>query len=165
MNVNLVIFGKNSSRKIFALPSSVTVIGRQRGCDLRIPLMSVSKKHCQLNIDNGNLKLRDLGSRNGTYLDGKRIEEAVVQAGNSVRIGPLTFVIQIDGKPETITPPKKSPQNQPKQDTPKKGITDEQFSSFAEMDEFDLSTEDAKEQPESLTDFDDFDLSEETDSK
>jgi pSer/pThr/pTyr-binding forkhead associated (FHA) protein len=106
MDVNLVAFDKNGSRKVFPLPSTVTVIGRRHSCDLRIPLMSVSKRHCQLNIDDGVLKIRDLNSRNGTYLNGNRINEAVIRQGDYIEVGPLAFAFQIDGRPETVNTPK-----------------------------------------------------------
>ncbi|MHC4619425.1 MAG: FHA domain-containing protein [Planctomycetota bacterium] len=108
MDVNLVLLKKNGSQKIFALPSSITVMGRRSDCDLYIPLKPVSRRHCQLNRDRGVLKIRDLGSRNGTYVNGKRLEEeaAVVQPGDEIKVGPLTFVLQIDGRPEQIKMPK-----------------------------------------------------------
>ena len=137
MDVNLVLFKKNGSQKIFSLPSSVTVIGRRRDCDLQIPLTRVSNRHCQLNRDQGVLKVRDLGSRNGTYLNGERIDEAVVQPGDYIGVGPITFVLQIDGQPETIAQPDSLAPEQPLQNTPTKDTPDEQFDSFAELDELD----------------------------
>ncbi|MGA1979332.1 MAG: FHA domain-containing protein [Sedimentisphaerales bacterium] len=116
MDVNLVLLKKNGSHKIFPLPSSVTVIGRRHSCDLCIPLMSVSRKHCQLNSDDGVLKIRDLNSRNGTYLNGKRINEATIQAGDSIKIGPLTFVLQIDHQPQTISEPASAAPSSSRQD-------------------------------------------------
>ena len=102
MDINLVLLKKNGSQRVIPMPSSVTVIGRQRNCDLRIPLMSVSKRHCQLSHSDGILKIRDLGSRNGTSHNGKAVEEAEIAAGDSIEIGPLKFIFQIDGKPEKI---------------------------------------------------------------
>ncbi len=102
MDVNLILLKKNGSQRVIPMPSSVTVIGRQRNCDLRIPLMSVSKRHCQLSYSDGILKIRDLGSRNGISHNGKAVEEAEIAAGDSIEIGPLKFIFQIDGKPEKI---------------------------------------------------------------
>ncbi len=135
MDINLVLFKKDGSRKIFPLPSSVTVIGRRNDCDLCIPLMSVSKRHCQLNCDQGVLKIRDLGSRNGTYLNGKRIDGATIKAGDYIEVGHLTFLFEIDGQPETITNPKLVTQNLTGQDAITEDTADESF--FAEMDELD----------------------------
>ena len=132
MDVNLVLLKKDGSHKNFPLPSSVTVIGRRHSCDLCIPLVSVSKKHCQLNLDDGVLKIRDLGSRNGTYLNSKRIDNAAIKAGDSIKIGPLTFVLQIDGQPENFAEYSSAAQNMPQIDP----LTDdEQLDNFAELDE------------------------------
>lgn len=110
MDVILILFKKNGSQKTFSLPSDATVIGRRQDCDLCIPLKSVSRKHCQLNLNTNTLKIRDLNSHNGTYLNNKRIDEATVKAGDYLKIGPLTFLIQIDGQPEKIVPPQQPAQ-------------------------------------------------------
>jgi pSer/pThr/pTyr-binding forkhead associated (FHA) protein len=137
MDINLVLLKKNGSHKFFPLPSSVTVIGRRHSCDLCIPLMSVSRRHCQLNYDDGVLKIRDLDSRNGTYLNGKRIDEAVIQTGDSIKIGPLTFVLQIDGQPQTIAEPDLAARSSSRQDAATEDIVDEQLDNFAELDDLD----------------------------
>jgi pSer/pThr/pTyr-binding forkhead associated (FHA) protein len=157
MNANLVLLKKNGTQKTFPLPSSVTVVGRRHDCDLCIPLPSVSRRHCQLSLSDGELSLRDLESRWGTFLNGNRLEnEATLKAGDYVKIGPLTFVIQIDGKPEQITPPPtaekkpaKLPDAEPKPKPPA-GQGNEEFDdlnasdSFIELDESDDSLDDLK---------------------
>lgn len=106
MDVNLVLFKKNGSQKSFSLPSNVTVVGRRHDCDLCIPLDDVSRRHCQLDLNNETLEVHDLGSRNGTFLNGRQVNgETPVKAGDYLRIGPLTFQLQIDGEPEKTTPP------------------------------------------------------------
>jgi pSer/pThr/pTyr-binding forkhead associated (FHA) protein len=142
MDVNLVLLKENGSRKVFPLPSSVTVIGRRHDCDLCIPHVSVSRRHCQLNRNGGILKIRDLGSRNGTILNGKRVDEAVVQRGDYIEVGPLKFVLQIDGQPKDIAPSSAVARELPRQDTaaedaPTEGTTDDQFADFAEIDDTD----------------------------
>jgi pSer/pThr/pTyr-binding forkhead associated (FHA) protein len=137
MDINLVLLKKNGSHKTFPLPSSVTVIGRRHSCDLCIPLTSVSRRHCQLNHDDGILKIRDLDSRNGTHLNGKRIKEAAIQAGDSIKIGSLTFVLQIDGQPQTIAEPNLATQSSPPKDATTEGIVDEQLDNSAELDDLD----------------------------
>ena len=122
MDVNLVLFKNNGSQKVVPLPSKVTIIGRRQDCDLRIPLMPVSRRNCHLILHNKTLKIRDLGSRNGTFLNGKRIEEATAQAGDNITIGPLTFAIQINGQPKEFARPvqpaqKPAPQAKPKTKT------------------------------------------------
>jgi pSer/pThr/pTyr-binding forkhead associated (FHA) protein len=105
VDANLVLFKKDGSQKNFPLPSDITVIGRRHDCDLCVPLMVVSRRHCQLSQNDEALKIRDLDSRSGTFLNGKRISEATVQAGDYITIGPLTFLVQIGGEPAKIVPP------------------------------------------------------------
>ncbi len=109
MNASLVLLKKNGAYKAFPLPSTVTVIGRRSDCDLRIALPMVSRRHCQLSLNKNAIELRDLESRGGTFVNEKRVDgETAVKAGDYIRIGPLIFVCQIDGKPEKIVPPKKA---------------------------------------------------------
>lgn len=134
MDVNLILFKKNGSQKVFPLPSSITVIGRRHDCDLRIPLMPVSRRHCQLSLNNETLRVRDLGSRNGTYLNGKRVDEAAIQPGDYIKIGPLTFALQIDGQPKEIVPPEQAAEKPSPQEKPKIAAAEEEPSgSFVEL--------------------------------
>jgi pSer/pThr/pTyr-binding forkhead associated (FHA) protein len=102
MNVNLVLFKKSGESKNFTLPSAVTVVGRRQDCDLCVPLMVVSRRHCELNQDQGQLRLRDLGSRNGTFVNGRRVEETQLNPGDEIQIGPVKFGVQIDGEPTKL---------------------------------------------------------------
>jgi pSer/pThr/pTyr-binding forkhead associated (FHA) protein len=102
MNVNLCLLKKDGTRKLLPLPSTVTTIGRRRDCDMRIPLPSVSRRHCELYMEKGRLMVRDLGSRNGTFLNGGRVDETAINAGDALQIGELSFVVQIDGAPENL---------------------------------------------------------------
>ncbi len=103
MEVNLILFKKDGTAKSFALPSAVSVLGRRQECDLCIPLSVVSRKHCELNMDQGQLKIRDLGSKNGTIVNGHRTEEARLNPGDKIKIGPVTFLVQINGQPSDLS--------------------------------------------------------------
>ena len=118
MDANLVLFKKDGSQKNFSLPSDITVIGRRHDCDLCIPLMVVSRRHCQLSQNDEALKIRDLDSKSGTFLNGKRISEAAVQAGDYITIGPLTFLLQIGGEPEEIVSPEQARKTPSQQKSP-----------------------------------------------
>jgi len=105
MDVNLVLFKKDGTTRGFRLPSAITVIGRRQESDLCIPLMVVSRRHCELNLEKGRLKIRDLGSRNGTYINGQRVDQAEVGPGDKIQIGPVTFAVQIDNQPAELSTP------------------------------------------------------------
>ncbi len=136
MDANLLLLKKDGSQKAFPLPSSVTIIGRRHDCDLRAPLMSVSRRHCQFSNNDGGLTIRDLNSRNGTYLNGKRVEHAELKAGDRIKVGPLMFVIQIDGQPKEVLPPTSAAKKLPKKEKPAEQESLEELGdSFADLDE------------------------------
>jgi pSer/pThr/pTyr-binding forkhead associated (FHA) protein len=80
--------------------------------------MVVSRRHCQLSQNDEALKIRDLDSKSGTFLNGKRISEAAVQAGDYITIGPLTFLLQIGGEPEEIVSPEQARKTPSQQKSP-----------------------------------------------
>lgn len=106
MIVNLVRFTKDEERRDFRIKGDRCLVGRLETCDLPMPLSSVSREHCEFLIEDGALRLKDLGSRNGTFVNGERVEGTVeIQPGDRVAIGPVVFTAQIDGEPEHIEPP------------------------------------------------------------
>lgn len=106
MDVNLVMFKTNGQRKDFPITAPVTVLGRGENCDLRVPLVSVSRRHCEITTSGRQIKAKDLASSNGTYVNNKRITEVELSAGDRLVIGPVVFTVQIDGQPEEIKPVK-----------------------------------------------------------
>jgi pSer/pThr/pTyr-binding forkhead associated (FHA) protein len=105
MAVNLVFFSKSGRRKDIELGDGVTIVGRRPDCDIRIPLLYVSRKHCRFIRKEDQTIVQDLGSANGTFLNSERIMEAVVGPGDKVGVGSVTFTIQIDGEPSDIVQP------------------------------------------------------------
>jgi predicted component of type VI protein secretion system len=99
MQVVLVMFRADGERRSFSIVRDMTVVGRREDCDLRIPLGEVSRKHCRLIKDADAMKLEDLGSSNGTFHNGQRVREATLGPGDTVQVGPVTFMVQIDGVP------------------------------------------------------------------
>lgn len=99
MQVVLVMFRGESGRRSFSIARDVSVVGRREDCDFRIPLGEISRKHCRLIRDGENLRVEDLGSSNGTFVNGERVQEAVLQPGDTLQMGSVVFVVQIDGVP------------------------------------------------------------------
>jgi pSer/pThr/pTyr-binding forkhead associated (FHA) protein len=102
MEVHLVFINKNGTTQSFKLPSAVTFIGRRQDCDMCIPLSVVSRRHCEIYTEFDKLMVRDLKSRNGTFVNDESIDEALIKAGDVLRIGPLKFVVQINGAPDNF---------------------------------------------------------------
>ena len=63
------------------------VVGRSRDCDLVLRDPTVSGRHARLVWKNGKILVEDLGSANGTFVDGKRIERQLVRPGDELRFG------------------------------------------------------------------------------
>jgi DNA-binding winged helix-turn-helix (wHTH) protein len=75
-------------RKTFDLPQGVSIVGRDRGCTIRMDADSVSRQHARLRVSGAALTIEDLDSKNGTWVAGERIAAAVPLAdGARVQIG------------------------------------------------------------------------------
>lgn len=99
MNVVLIMVRENGERRSFALTRDTTVVGRREDADFRIPLTDVSRKHCRLVKSGGALVVEDLGSSNGTVRNGERVKKCELEPGDTLQIGPIKFIVQIDGDP------------------------------------------------------------------
>lgn len=102
MNVSLVMVKGDGSRKEAPITKLPVVIGRDEGVKFRIPIPAVSRKHCELLEDDGELVIKDLGSSNGTYVNGKRIKQTELSPGDLLAVGGIVFVVKIDGFPKEI---------------------------------------------------------------
>ncbi|MEM1356310.1 MAG: FHA domain-containing protein [Planctomycetota bacterium] len=105
-NVLLVMFKSDGTRRDFPVTKGVTVIGRKVNCDLRIPLTSVSRQHCEIRLDEDKIHVKDMGSSNGTYLNSVRIQDSHLSAGDELVVGPVVFTVVVDGHPSDIKPVK-----------------------------------------------------------
>lgn len=77
------------------LNKDVTVVGRKEDCDLRLEHKSISKLHCVLVKTDGLLLLRDLGSTNGTRVNGQRVRRAALLPNDELTIAGLAFRVAI----------------------------------------------------------------------
>jgi pSer/pThr/pTyr-binding forkhead associated (FHA) protein len=105
MDVKLVMFRENGDRREFPIIDQ-TIIGRREDCTIRIPLAEVSRKHVTITLEGSEVKAKDLGSANGTFLNNKPVTETTLKAGDHLVIGPVVFTVQIDGEPQDIRPVK-----------------------------------------------------------
>ena len=71
----------------FALVSNVVVLGRHPRSDVLLDDISVSRRHAELRRASAGHVLRDLGSLNGTYLNGARVDESALRHGDELQIG------------------------------------------------------------------------------
>src|SRR2546423_917887 len=83
------------------------VVGRKDECDLRLDHKSVSKMHCVIVKTDGLLLLRDLGSTNGTRVNGQRIRRAALLPNDQVSIANYKFKVYLG--PDQAEPPRPEP--------------------------------------------------------
>ncbi|MCY7325264.1 MAG: FHA domain-containing protein [Microbacteriaceae bacterium] len=84
--------GPNAGAR-FLLDSDITTVGRHSNADIFLDDVTVSRRHTEFLRHGTSFEIKDLGSLNGTYLDGVRIDSAVLKDGAEVQIGKfrLTF--------------------------------------------------------------------------
>ena len=90
--------------KHFIIPSERgTVIGRGNQCDIVIPGTHLSRRHVEINIEGNHLRIKDLGSANGTYLNELRVDNATANNGDRLRLDVYSFRIVAPELEDTIT--------------------------------------------------------------
>jgi len=98
MDVRLFVAHSKPDAKQIALGPE-TLIGRSPDCNLRIASGQVSRRHCVIKVANDRVCVRDLGSANGTRLNGQTITAEVdvaVTPGSTLVVGPLKFIVQFN---------------------------------------------------------------------
>jgi pSer/pThr/pTyr-binding forkhead associated (FHA) protein len=76
---------------VFALSAGLTRLGRDDGCDVVLDDPTVSGRHADLARTDNGVVLRDAGSLNGTYLNGRPCRQATLVEGDEVWIGKFHF--------------------------------------------------------------------------
>ncbi len=97
MRVKLkVTKGAQAGREVI-VPVSEFFIGRGEECHLRPRSDAISRKHCAIVVTENQVLVHDLGSKNGSYVNGNRVEgKQVVQSGDVFQVGPLEFELVIE---------------------------------------------------------------------
>jgi predicted component of type VI protein secretion system len=82
----------------FPIPRGKFILGREHDCQLVLDTNSVSRHHCVLLMDDYTLRIRDLASKNGTFVnrDLTRIGERVLAHGDRVRLGDLVIRVELE---------------------------------------------------------------------
>ena len=97
MNPRLLerIAGPDPIREI-PLTGDQFLIGRGSDCDLRLHVSEISRHHCLLQIQGGEVTIGDLGSSNGTYVNGTRVLSRIaLHTGDEIRLGPCNYLVDL----------------------------------------------------------------------
>jgi pSer/pThr/pTyr-binding forkhead associated (FHA) protein len=97
MNVKLLVVHGRPQGKSFLFPPGDYYFGRGAECHIQPNSEWVSRQHCLLRVKPDTVSVRDLGSRNGTLVNGERVVgERPLQHGDQLQVGPLVFEICLD---------------------------------------------------------------------
>ena len=73
------------------------IIGRQHDCDIPIAAEEISRHHVRIKPGAEGLLVEDLGSANGTYINGKRVQQGLLKAGDELRLDSIRFMLIAPG--------------------------------------------------------------------
>lgn len=79
---------------------AVVVVGRHPQCDARIDSIRVSRRHCCMTSDRGEVIVRDLGSTNGIRINGQRVEMGRLRLGDELAIAHIRYRLEATGGEE-----------------------------------------------------------------
>ncbi len=114
MYVGLRIASGSNSGRLIKIPIREFVIGRHEGSHLRLKSDAVSRKHCVIKIKDSMVYVRDLKSRNGTFINGERLEgKKELKYGDVLKVGKIKFQVVIEQgvggvKKEEVKSPKEA---------------------------------------------------------
>jgi DNA-binding winged helix-turn-helix (wHTH) protein len=98
------------------LLDGANVIGRAPDATIQCERAGVSRHHARVTVSKDGVTLDDLGSKNGTYVGGNRVESAVLSDGDQIRIGTATLTFRTEpplGQTETLPHPADVPPDDP----------------------------------------------------
>lgn len=84
------------ANRVFPL-KELTIIGRASECDISLAAAHLSRRHAQIQVVEGGLLVKDLGSANGTFINGQRITDGRAKKGDEIRFDTLSFGVMGPG--------------------------------------------------------------------
>lgn len=82
--------------RVYPLSIGSTVIGRGDQANLRLPDVGISRRHARIDFDGAQVVLTDLGSTNGTMVNGQRVSAVGLNPGDMIQIGTTTLSFRVD---------------------------------------------------------------------
>jgi pSer/pThr/pTyr-binding forkhead associated (FHA) protein len=127
MELKLIVLAGAKQGLEIPLKKDKFLIGRSTECALRAGSEAISRRHCAIVRAGGKWTVRDLGSRNGTYVNDQRITEQVPLAvGDELRVGPLHFRVgaSVSAAPKSEPEPTAAAQPKPVKQPPVRDVAD-----------------------------------------
>jgi two-component system response regulator GlrR len=90
------------AESVVPLGMDPVVVGTSADCDVVTADAHVSRKHCEIVLTDGGVVVRDLGSKNGTFVGDLQVREAFLRPGSVVRVGQWRLTLNVTGAPRDI---------------------------------------------------------------
>lgn len=104
MDVQLVVVKGNPRGRTLTFGPGEYLFGRGPECHIRPDSEWVSRQHCLFSVRNETIHLKDLGSTNGTLVNGQRlVGERHLAHGDTIQVGPLALQVQVADRVQTST--------------------------------------------------------------
>jgi hypothetical protein len=91
-----VFVALDNPRQRIQLSKESTLVGRNPACDIALDHGSISRQHCLMQITDRGLHIKDLGTTNGTKINGVNITESYINPGDQLTMGHLVFILEKD---------------------------------------------------------------------
>ena len=95
----LVVLSAGLAGRTYELNVDRTTIGRVEDNTFQIAEPSVSSHHCEVLLRGGDVVIKDLNSTNGTFINGDKINESVLKAGQTLKLGSIELRLETDAAP------------------------------------------------------------------
>jgi len=101
-NPRLLVSGPDAGpdgghQRTYEISTPLVILGRGTDCDLRLVDPGVSRHHAEIRVEDGDVVLVDLGSTNGTFVNGQPVRRIALADGTRVTLGRTTLVFRRDG--------------------------------------------------------------------
>jgi len=98
----LVLLSEGLTGRTFELKGAKTTVGRVPDNDFQIPEASVSSHHCEVHLQGKDVLVKDLDSTNGTFINGERVTETLLKAGQILRLGMIEMRLESGDPPPNV---------------------------------------------------------------
>jgi hypothetical protein len=91
----VVLVSLNGRTQTYPLIKEETFLGRHDSNDIHVPEQTVTGRHAVIRLKSGKVSIEDLGSTNGTFVNGERIRAKEINAGDRIRVGQIEITVKV----------------------------------------------------------------------
>ncbi|HEY4770022.1 MAG TPA: FHA domain-containing protein [Myxococcales bacterium] len=97
VSANFIVKGPSGVEKAYPMRAITVTIGRSDQCDIAVKDTSMSGRHAEISKINGEIRVKDMGSANGIWLNGERVDDVELFDGDVLRLGQTSIRIDVVG--------------------------------------------------------------------